>query len=673
MMADSVRALILNALLEKFVSDHAIPSDFLFTAAFLITCRESQAISPGLTQLFSASPFAAGTLAITEKPIRTVRDLTVLDCISFRSAVHFSFALRIDSDVQWVDSAFIRKLLLNTESEDDRHVQLRQALSDMVNHPAQHGPIVQRSASQGTLSSSCPTTQELFLNLENQYQERRRIYLNQFHVQFNDLFQFATQKHSVVGTSQFVYTDAGISVKIQQCETAWWRFWLPMSAPNAPWQTERAILWTRSLHFSISSTPVVIGQMVPRTLVRPMTTLPVKNRLSSVIRYNCKYYEFNKQISAQILCSSLWIILSLPSAVHIIEPSEIVMLVRRLPSAVEFFTTTRRSFFIEFDSPETPDIIDRISSLYTSVESHFHDEMPLTQLWKNGVVSNVTYLARLNLFAGRSFHKFAIYPIFPAVITDSLTFFRDLQMPLGLNYALTNQFYLFADGPLPLAAVTSYLSRTNFDTTFHRFELIPEFFTLPDLFANAILPSWAHDPVDFVYQQRKSLEAGPTVSNLHHWIDRLFGYRQRDRHDDKNLYKEELYETIWTQMLDPAVRHDIDEMGCLPRRIFQSPHPHRSPLETEGTSGGFTVTIASECAYAFMHEGAIAVVDGSGFVQLHPIDFGAQSIGNGLSIEIKDQELTKSLRNRECIIVGRQSDSFLVARPPNVGYSMIVL
>ncbi|CAF4401087.1 unnamed protein product, partial [Adineta steineri] len=75
-------------------------------------------------------------------------------------------------------------------------------------------------------------------------------------------------------------------------------------------------------------------------------------------------------------------------------------------------------------------------------------------------------------------------------------------------------------------------------------ELIPEFFSLPEMFTNCnhyklgrtedglkvddvILPKWAQTPEDFIRINRAALESEFVSCHLHHWIDLIFGYKQR--------------------------------------------------------------------------------------------------------------------------------------------------
>ncbi|ETW02525.1 hypothetical protein, variant 7 [Aphanomyces invadans] len=76
-------------------------------------------------------------------------------------------------------------------------------------------------------------------------------------------------------------------------------------------------------------------------------------------------------------------------------------------------------------------------------------------------------------------------------------------------------------------------------------ELIPEFFYLPDFLVNSSsdplgtkqngevvhhveLPPWANDsPEEFIRLHRLALESEYVSLNLHHWVDLIFGYKQR--------------------------------------------------------------------------------------------------------------------------------------------------
>jgi hypothetical protein len=131
-------------------------------------------------------------------------------------------------------------------------------------------------------------------------------------------------------------------------------------------------------------------------------------------------------------------------------------------------------------------------------------------------------------------------------------------------------------------------------------ELPPEFYSTWDFLVNAndfdlgehnsvrigdcILPPWAHgSPPLFVYLMRKALESDFVSRNLHSWIDLTWGFAQRgpDAERAGNVYRPDLYDTVWTEQnrKNPAQRAAIEtslcHVGQVPPQLFSSPHPHR--------------------------------------------------------------------------------------------------
>jgi len=131
-------------------------------------------------------------------------------------------------------------------------------------------------------------------------------------------------------------------------------------------------------------------------------------------------------------------------------------------------------------------------------------------------------------------------------------------------------------------------------------ELIPEFFYLPEMFKNvnnidfgvtqsgekvdaAVLPPWAKSPEDFVAKQRQALESEFVSKNLHHWVDLIFGYKQRGKAAESahNVFYYMTYEGavdvegIKDPMLLKATQDQIACFGQTPSQLLTVPHPGR--------------------------------------------------------------------------------------------------
>jgi WD40 repeat protein len=130
-------------------------------------------------------------------------------------------------------------------------------------------------------------------------------------------------------------------------------------------------------------------------------------------------------------------------------------------------------------------------------------------------------------------------------------------------------------------------------------ELTPEFFFLPDFLTNingydfglrasgdridnVALPPWAKgDPAIFIEKQREALESPYVSQNLHHWIDLIFGYKQRGEAaiEAANVYHWTTYQGAIdldsiTDEKDRAQKISIiNNFGQTPVQIFQRQHP----------------------------------------------------------------------------------------------------
>jgi hypothetical protein len=135
-------------------------------------------------------------------------------------------------------------------------------------------------------------------------------------------------------------------------------------------------------------------------------------------------------------------------------------------------------------------------------------------------------------------------------------------------------------------------------------ELIPELYALPELFHNinrlplgtrqddnkasiddVVLPNWALGSSQrFVRFHRMALESSVVSSQLHSWIDLVFGVKQRGKEalECQNVFHPLTYEGTLdiTQIHDPVIKQAaITQMlnfGQIPPQLFKSSHPKRT-------------------------------------------------------------------------------------------------
>ncbi|KAH7524781.1 hypothetical protein FEM48_Zijuj06G0155600 [Ziziphus jujuba var. spinosa] len=132
-------------------------------------------------------------------------------------------------------------------------------------------------------------------------------------------------------------------------------------------------------------------------------------------------------------------------------------------------------------------------------------------------------------------------------------------------------------------------------------ELIPEFFYMPEFLVNSNayhigvkqdgeligdvgLPPWAKgSPEEFITRNREALESEYVSSNLHHWIDLVFGYKQRGKPavEAANIFYYLTYEgavdldTMEDDLQRSAIEDQIANFGQTPIQIFRKKHPRR--------------------------------------------------------------------------------------------------
>lgn len=138
-------------------------------------------------------------------------------------------------------------------------------------------------------------------------------------------------------------------------------------------------------------------------------------------------------------------------------------------------------------------------------------------------------------------------------------------------------------------------------------ELIPEFYFSPDFLKNindldlgvntntkervddVILPPWAQSPEDFISIHRRALECEHVSKNLHHWIDLIFGYKQKGAKaaEALNVFYYCTYEgavdldKIQNDVEREAVEGMINNFGQTPSQLMRDPHPRRISQEEQ--------------------------------------------------------------------------------------------
>ncbi|XP_011184852.2 neurobeachin-like protein 1 isoform X2 [Zeugodacus cucurbitae] len=136
-------------------------------------------------------------------------------------------------------------------------------------------------------------------------------------------------------------------------------------------------------------------------------------------------------------------------------------------------------------------------------------------------------------------------------------------------------------------------------------ELIPEFFYFPEFLKNmnkfdlghlqitkekvddVILPTWANTPEEFIAIHRRALESEYVSQNLHHWIDLIFGYKQKGPKavEALNVFYYCSYEgavdldKITNPVEREAVEGMINNFGQVPSQLLREPHPRRLTQE----------------------------------------------------------------------------------------------
>ncbi|KAK3238272.1 hypothetical protein CYMTET_51703 [Cymbomonas tetramitiformis] len=261
-----------------------------------------------------------------------------------------------------------------------------------------------------------------------------------------------------------------------------------------------------------------------------------------------------------------------------------------------------------------------------------------TEAWSAGKMTNLEYLMRLNAAAGRSLQDLSQYPVMPWVLVDYAfpdldleepASFRDLTLPVGAlreepsctkprqrseghgadagaglfwaHYSTprgvadllagARPFRPDADasqrGPQasPSLSVRKLWEGASSNPLDHR-ELVPEWFYCPEALAGRELPPWAAGSAEeFVRLNLAALESSHVSAHLHHWIDLIFGCKQRGpaAAAAHNTFFCSAYEGA-LDLLKVAsaerTRQCLDTTGQCPMQLFSKSHPPRAASAT---------------------------------------------------------------------------------------------
>ncbi|KAL3340220.1 hypothetical protein AABB24_028710 [Solanum stoloniferum] len=187
-------------------------------------------------------------------------------------------------------------------------------------------------------------------------------------------------------------------------------------------------------------------------------------------------------------------------------------------------------------------------------------------------------------------------------------------------------------------------------------ELIPEFFYMPEFLINSnsyhfgvkqdgepigdiCLPPWAKGcPEEFVSKNREALESEYVSSNLHQWIDLVFGYKQRGKPavEAANIFYYLTYEdavdldTMDDELQRSAIEDQIANFGQTPIQLFRKKHPRRGPPipiahPLRFAPGSINITSMASCASSCP----------SATLYVNVLDSNIILVNQGLSMSVK--------------------------------------
>ncbi|OHT06905.1 hypothetical protein TRFO_24937 [Tritrichomonas foetus] len=165
----------------------------------------------------------------------------------------------------------------------------------------------------------------------------------------------------------------------------------------------------------------------------------------------------------------------------------------------------------------------------------FPDLSELTRDWQTHQISNFEYLMKLNIFSGRSFNQYRIYPVFPPVVSNFneynsnpdfeklkpvtiISSPNDNYFNMNIKGNFTNHLNLPADYFFDFSG-NIYQQNTDYISNDNKKQK-----TDTQIEESEFLPKWAKNRFEFIYKNRKKLE----TIDITPFIDRVFGVKKEN-------------------------------------------------------------------------------------------------------------------------------------------------
>ena len=316
---------------------------------------------------------------------------------------------------------------------------------------------------------------------------------------------------------------------------------------------------------------------------------------------------------------------------------------RQLPTAIEVYLHSGKSYLLDFFPQKCAPVIAAIKEMkvqtnqfifQTESSQQLVKELDIVGKWNSGELTNYEFLLLLNIYSGRSFNDIHNYPVFPWTKIDFSSTpnqDRDFAFPLAAQTqekqahfreqvktfsksSEQSMKFIYGAGISAPVYLSSFLMRiqpftdlfeklheskiSKNDLIFqniHRFfeqvektdenrELVPEAFTLPEAFigdeaTKSDVPKFAVDPFEWIYINKKNINAKGMAPKIAQWVDLVFGYAQTGAEAEKhlNVFIPYIYSDVWdrfkeTASMQQSMIFDLTmNLGSIPQPIFNEP------------------------------------------------------------------------------------------------------